>query len=220
MTDDDTRIDELIERSSLGTAGARQLRNRTPLDAARNLLDDPATLANESRDAAALLDDGYEPAHDTIHAAVELIRPLILRYCRARLQRSEEAAEHVASITDNVCADIERDLIRRPDLAEESKLLSHAYRLAGQHLHTPPPIVHRPHADNEHEHERTITAEVSSALAAAVDRLDEIEREVIVLRVVVGLSATETAEALGLRPAAVRRLQHSALRALRRQTSL
>jgi RNA polymerase sigma-70 factor (ECF subfamily) len=53
-------------------------------------------------------------------------------------------------------------------------------------------------------------------LAAAIDQLEIVEREVIVLRVVVGLSAAETADALGLKPAAVRRLQHSALRALRR----
>ena len=50
---------------------------------------------------------------------------------------------------------------------------------------------------------------------AALDILSPRQREIIRLRVVVGLSAAETAERLGMAPAAVRIAQHRALSRLR-----
>jgi RNA polymerase sigma factor (sigma-70 family) len=68
--------------------------------------------------------------------------------------------------------------------------------------------------------------------ALEVDRLDELERveallvgltadqrEVLLLRVVAGLSVEETAEVVGRRPGAVRALQHRALNQLRSKLS-
>lgn len=49
--------------------------------------------------------------------------------------------------------------------------------------------------------------------------LTDEQREVLVLRVVVGLSVEETAEVVGRRPGAVRALQHRALGQLRQQLS-
>ncbi|GAB3456892.1 hypothetical protein GCM10027436_60500 [Actinophytocola sediminis] len=51
--------------------------------------------------------------------------------------------------------------------------------------------------------------------AALLDALTPRQREIIRLRVVVGLSAQETAERLGMAPAAVRLAQHRALNHLR-----
>ena len=48
------------------------------------------------------------------------------------------------------------------------------------------------------------------------DALPEKQREILVLRVVVGLSAEETAEAVGSTPGAVRVAQHRALARLRK----
>lgn len=215
----DTRIDELIERSSLGTAGARQLRHRTPPAVARDLLD-PATLTAETREAAAILANVRDRAQDAVHSAVELIRPLVTRYCRARLQREEVAAHHVMTITDAVCEDIERDLLARPDLAEESQLLRHAYRVASRHVASQP----QPFRDSGQivfQAGRDLSiGENHEALATALGQLDDVEREIILLRIVGGLSSTKTAEVLGLRPAAVRRIQHSALRTIRRKMNL
>ncbi len=216
MTEDHTRIDELIERSSLGTRGARRLRHRTPAAIAQDLLEDPATITAETREAGALLAGGVdrdlEAVRESARAAVALIRPLVQRYCRARARRDDLVDEQTEAIVDAACAEIERDLITHLDLADEPRLLSHAYRIANRYVC----------AANERDlgvprgDERTPRVEPHGALAAAVDQLDTVEREVIVLRVAVGLSATETADALGLKPAAVRRLQHSALRTLRR----
>jgi RNA polymerase sigma-70 factor, ECF subfamily len=49
-----------------------------------------------------------------------------------------------------------------------------------------------------------------------IDGLPPRQREIIRLRLVVGLSALETAERLGMAPAAVRLAQHNALARLRR----
>ncbi|MCT2587712.1 sigma-70 family RNA polymerase sigma factor [Actinophytocola gossypii] len=53
--------------------------------------------------------------------------------------------------------------------------------------------------------------------AALLDALPPRQREIIRLRLVVGLSAQETADRLGMAPSAVRMAQHRALDRLRRQ---
>ena len=52
--------------------------------------------------------------------------------------------------------------------------------------------------------EQALHGELSAQLRALLDELPEKQREVLVLRIVVGLSAEETAEAVGARPDAVR----------------
>jgi RNA polymerase sigma-70 factor (ECF subfamily) len=89
------------------------------------------------------------------------------------------------------------------------------YGVASRHIRAL--LEHTARIEDEHEQPRMKEHEV---FATALGYLEHLEREIIVLRVAVGLSATETAEALGLRPGAVRVLQHSALRALRRQLGL
>ena len=55
------------------------------------------------------------------------------------------------------------------------------------------------------------------ALGELLRLLPEKQREILVLRVVVGLSAEETAEAVGSTPGAVRVAQHRALGRLRKE---
>lgn len=63
--------------------------------------------------------------------------------------------------------------------------------------------------------EGAIAADERQRVDALLAGLTEDQREIVVLRVVVGLSVEETAEVVGRRPGAVRALQHRALRALR-----
>jgi RNA polymerase sigma-70 factor (ECF subfamily) len=67
--------------------------------------------------------------------------------------------------------------------------------------------------------QRAMQGEMSSQMAALLRVLPEKQREIVVLRVVVGLSAEETAEAVGSTPGAVRVAQHRALTRLRREIS-
>ena len=53
-------------------------------------------------------------------------------------------------------------------------------------------------------------------LRAAMERITDLQRQVILLRFIAGLSLAETAEAMNRKENAVKALQHSALQALRR----
>ena len=57
----------------------------------------------------------------------------------------------------------------------------------------------------------------SNAVRALLDSLNEKARDIVILRVFVGLSAEETAEVMGSTPGAVRVAQHRALSKLRKQ---
>jgi RNA polymerase sigma-70 factor (ECF subfamily) len=59
--------------------------------------------------------------------------------------------------------------------------------------------------------------EFSDRMARLLTVLPEQQREIVVLRVVVGLSADDTAESVGTTPGAVRVAQHRALARLRRE---
>jgi RNA polymerase sigma-70 factor (ECF subfamily) len=54
------------------------------------------------------------------------------------------------------------------------------------------------------------------AVRGAIERLTELQRQAVLLRFMAGLSLAETASAMGRNENAVKALQHSALRALRR----
>lgn len=60
-----------------------------------------------------------------------------------------------------------------------------------------------------------VDADERERVDALLAGLTDDQREIVVLRIVVGLSVEETAEVVGRRPGAVRALQHRALRALR-----
>ena len=64
--------------------------------------------------------------------------------------------------------------------------------------------------------QRVLHGELSAQLRALLDELPEKQREILVLRIVVGLSAEETAEIVGASPGAVRVAQHRALGKLRK----
>jgi RNA polymerase sigma-70 factor (ECF subfamily) len=62
-------------------------------------------------------------------------------------------------------------------------------------------------------------ADLSRRMSDLLDVLPEKQRDIVLLRVVVGLSAEETAEAVGSTPGAVRVAQHRALARLRKTLS-
>ncbi len=60
-----------------------------------------------------------------------------------------------------------------------------------------------------------MAADLRTRLGVLLDTLPPRQREILVLRLIVGLSAAETAAAVGLTPTAVRVTQHRALAKLR-----
>ncbi len=62
-----------------------------------------------------------------------------------------------------------------------------------------------------------LNADASRRMDRLLSRLPEKQREILVLRLVVGLSAEETADAVGSTPGAVRVAQHRALNKLKNE---
>ncbi|MCA1656027.1 MAG: sigma-70 family RNA polymerase sigma factor, partial [Pseudonocardiaceae bacterium] len=67
--------------------------------------------------------------------------------------------------------------------------------------------------------QRAMQQDLSRRMKDLLDVLPDKQRDIVLLRVVVGLSAEETAEAIGSTPGAVRVAQHRALARLRKTLS-
>ena len=164
-------------------------------------------------------------------AAVErvlgIIRPLVVGYCRARLgsDRSSVSADDVAQ---EVCLAVLTALPGyrvqgRPFLAFVYGIASHkvidAHRAASRNRSEPVADVPDRIAITDGPEAKALQVELSEEMSRLLEILPEKHREIITLRVVVGLSAEETAEAVGSTPGAVRVAQHRALTRLRKSMS-
>ncbi|MFE6614155.1 sigma factor-like helix-turn-helix DNA-binding protein [Amycolatopsis sp. NPDC057786] len=126
---------------------------------------------------------------ETASKLVDTIRVLVVRYCRARVGRRSGSYD----IADAIAKDSCREIFAGADGAPE--LLRFAYDVT------------RGLVDDFH---RT-AAELPNPLSGLPGR----QREIMVLRSLVGLSTDDTALALGCSVQAVRLGQHRALSALR-----
>jgi RNA polymerase sigma-70 factor (ECF subfamily) len=162
--------------------------------------------------------------HVAVGRVLTIIRPLVVRYCRARLgrERSSATADDVAQ---EVCLAVLTALPGyrvqgRPFLAFVYGIASHkvidAHRAATRNRSEP--VAELPDAMEvaDGPEQRALRGELSAEMGRMLDLLPDKQREILVLRVVVGLSAEETAEAVGSTPGAVRVAQHRALARLRR----
>lgn len=133
---------------------------------------------------------------DTASELLDAVRVLVVRYCRARIGRRSSTYDAADGVARSSCAAILAELPPgdRPELA----VLTFAYHVV------------RREVDDFH---RTAD-ELPNPLSGLPERL----REIMVLRSLVGLSADDTALALGCSANAVRLGQHRALTALRPAT--
>ncbi|KXO94624.1 hypothetical protein AXK56_18515 [Tsukamurella pulmonis] len=126
-----------------------------------------------------------------VREVLTVIRPPVVRYCRARVSASGGRADELAR---EVCGAV---LASLP-----------GYRLRDQHFAT---FVYRIAADAA-----TRSGGRAGAIGGSpVDGLPARHREILILRVVVGLSAEEAGAVLGCTAAAIRLGQHQALSELR-----
>ncbi|AXH98214.1 RNA polymerase subunit sigma [Ornithinimicrobium avium] len=147
------------------------------------------------------------------------------RYARARLGTYPAAAEVAADVAQEVGMAV---LTALPDYDDRgAPFEAFVYRVAShkvadaQRAHARAPVT------ADHVESPLFEGRVASAETHVVDRdearrawdlletLSDRHREVLVLRVAVGLSAVETAYALGMTPGSVRVAQHRALGELR-----
>jgi RNA polymerase sigma-70 factor (ECF subfamily) len=158
-------------------------------------------------------------------AVLASVRPGVVRYCRARLGRfdggyslADDVAQEVClavvsalprftdqgrpfsafvfSIAANKVADAQRAAIRNRAVAGGDEVPDRADPAAGPE-------------------EQAISADLARRLSRLLAHLSDTHRELIVLRVAVGLSAEEVGDVLGMSAVAVRVAQSRALNRLR-----
>jgi len=155
---------------------------------------------------------------------LRLVQPLIVRYCRAQLGRQESSFSCADDVAQEACLAIfamlphyrGQDL---PFLAVAHSIavqkVTDAFRATAhdriQPVATTPPVPESAAGPEE----RAMGDVTAGRIAALRQVLSAKQWEILMLRVVVGLSAKETADAVGSTPGAVRVVQHKALARLR-----
>lgn len=153
-----------------------------------------------------------------------LIKPGVARYCRSRVGVADKGLLSADDVTQEVLIAV---LSAIPGYRDQGKpfmafvygIASHkvadAHRSAGRNRSDP--VEHLPEtlaADGGPE-DAALANDANAKLGALLAELPEKSREIIRLRVIVGLSADETAEVVGSTPGAVRVAQHRAIKQLR-----
>jgi RNA polymerase sigma-70 factor (ECF subfamily) len=151
------------------------------------------------------------------------VHRMVHRYCRARLSRYP-GAEHAADdVAQEVCIAVLSALPRYRD--EGKPFEAFVYRIAANKVadsqrsayRRPQPQAELPEVIDVSDGPEALAVRASDAAQARalLDVLPDTLRELMVLRVAVGLSAEETGRALGMSAGAVRVAQHRALQKLR-----
>jgi RNA polymerase sigma-70 factor, ECF subfamily len=182
-----------------------------------------ATKASEPpslRDLTLLATRGQPAA---IEALLEQIRPMVVRYCRARLGQISGHYHIADDVAQEVCIAVVSALPRYRDMGRPfasfvfgiaSHKVADAMRNAARLAIPTEDLPDGP--DDRPGPEETVVAYIEAERARALlARLPVHQRELLVLRVLTGLSAEETGHALGMSPGAVRVAQHRALARLR-----
>jgi RNA polymerase sigma-70 factor, ECF subfamily len=154
-----------------------------------------------------------------------LVRPVVVRYCRARVGRQERSYASADDVAQEVCLAV---LTALPSYRDQGRpFLAFVYGIAAHKVAD----AHRSAARNRSEpvaefvdvpvvgdgpEQAVVQGELSGRMARLMSTLPPKQRDILVLRVVVGLSAEETADAVGSTPGAVRVAQHRALNRLRK----
>jgi RNA polymerase sigma-70 factor (ECF subfamily) len=162
---------------------------------------------------------------DAKAALLALIHPGVVRYCRARLGRIDGAYTTADDVAQEVCLGVLAALPRfrqmgRPFSAFVFGIAAHkvadAQRAAlrGGAVAPVDTLADRPDPAPGPE-QQAVSADLARRLSTLLDHLSDLHREIVVLRVAVGLSAEEVGAVLGMSAAAVRVAQSRALARLR-----
>lgn len=154
-----------------------------------------------------------------------LVRPPLVRYCRARLGVGSVGAASADDVAQDVLLGL---LMALPKYRETGAgFLAFAYGIAAHKIadhyryrHRRPTSVLReepelPDSDAGPE-QQALDGDGTRRMVSLIDRLSPRLREIVTLRVIVGLTVQETADAVSTTPGAVRVAQHRALRTLHR----
>jgi RNA polymerase sigma-70 factor (ECF subfamily) len=152
------------------------------------------------------------------------IHPVIVRYCRSRMSAGHRSLASADDVAQEVCMAV---LTALPTFRHEGKpflafvygICAHkvadAHRVAARSRSHPVADVPDAPCTDRGPEQRAVASSTAQVVDDLLGTLPETQQEILRLRVVVGLSAEETAEALGMTAGAVRVSQHRALAKLR-----
>jgi RNA polymerase sigma-70 factor (ECF subfamily) len=180
------------------------------------------TMQGEHLDA--VVADAAGGDRDALREVLETIRPIVARYCRARVGTAERSGLTAEDVAQEVCLATIAALPRyrdqgRPFLAFVYGIAAHkvadAHRVAGRDRAHPTDAVPEVGSSEPGPEQLAVQADSATRMNELLQTLPDKQREILILRVVVGLSAEETAVAVGTTPGAVRVAQHRALARLK-----
>jgi RNA polymerase sigma-70 factor, ECF subfamily len=163
---------------------------------------------------------GQPAAIDTL---LRQIRPMVVRYCRARLSHISGHYYAADDVAQEVCIAVLTALPRYQDMGRPfasfvfgiaSHKVADAMRSAAR-LAIPTPDLPDGPDDRPGPEETAVACLEAEYARALLAELPANQRELLVLRLLSGLSAEETGHALGMSAGAVRVAQHRALARLR-----
>jgi RNA polymerase sigma-70 factor (ECF subfamily) len=164
---------------------------------------------------------GGQPA--AIDTLLRQIRPMVVRYCRARLSRISGHYHAADDVAQEVCIAVLSALPRYQDMGRPfasfvfgiaSHKVADAMRSAAR-LAIPTEDLPDGPDDRPGPEETAVAYFEAERARALLARLPMNQRQLLVLRLLTGLSAEETGHALGMSAGAVRVAQHRALARLR-----
>lgn len=180
------------------------------------------TLSGERLDA--VVAEAVAGNRDALREVLETIRPIVLRYCRARVGAQERSGLSADDVAQEVCLAAITALPRytdqgRPFLAFVYGIAAHkvadAHRGAARNRAEPTDAVPERYSSEAGPEQRALDGDAAARMNELLQILPDKQREILILRVVVGLSAEETAETVGSTAGAVRVAQHRALARLK-----
>jgi RNA polymerase sigma-70 factor (ECF subfamily) len=180
------------------------------------------TIPGERLDAAVA--EAVAGDRNALREVVEIIRPIVVRYVRARVGAAERSGLSADDVAQEVCLAAIQALPRyqdqgRPFLAFVYGIASHkvadAHRAAARNKSEPTDLVPERYSLDAGPEQMAMQSDSAARMNKLLALLPDKQREILTLRIVVGLSAEETAEAVGSTPGAVRVAQHRALARLK-----
>jgi RNA polymerase sigma-70 factor, ECF subfamily len=152
------------------------------------------------------------------------LRPIMVRYCRSKLGRVRPISS-ADDVAQEVCLAVYRALptyrhLGRPFLSFVFGVAAHkvadVHRAAARDRSMPTAETPDTQSVAENPEQIALRRELSERTGGLLRTLLPRQREILIMRVVLGMSAQETAEAVGTTADAVRVAQHRALNRLRR----
>lgn len=155
---------------------------------------------------------------------ISIIHPRVLRYARARIGGGRMPTPE--DVAQEICLAVATSIGRyndtgRPFMAFVYGIafnkVADAHRAMARDKLSPVEDVPDTEVASITPEDAAMVSAGSNTVRALLDSLNEKARDIVILRVFVGLSAEETAEVMGSTPGAVRVAQHRALAKLRQQ---